>query len=67
MTYSHQVRYAKVFTAGALKGLRVEGETLSFTDVKSAHAFIRRALAKPQRKSCAGSDYRIADPYLFVL
>jgi hypothetical protein len=67
MTYTHEVRFTKTFTNGALKGIRIENVAIRFCDVTSAHAFIRKALAKPSTKACAGGDYRISDPYLYSL
>jgi len=69
MTYTHEVRFTKVFTAGLLKGCIAEGESIKFCSVADAHAFIAAVLAQPHvRKPCAGrSPYRIEDPYLFCL
>lgn len=68
MTYTHEVRFTKVFTGGTLAGLRIQGEAVRFCDAASACAFVKKALScQHVRKPCGGSPYRIEDPYIYSL
>lgn len=69
MSYTHEVRFEKVFTGGLLAGMTIKNECVRFSNLTSAEAWAKQALKQPkvERPVNGSSPYRIESPQVIAL